>query len=181
MRYLLFFMLISCTDYIGTWDGYEIKQGQHFSRRSGLPPRLVSLKDGSKLEFKAKFTSSCLYTSSNNDLNKLYGFADCNSTVHHNSARFAWRHNQRGQIEIFAYWYDGGLRGFKKLGETVPYREDSYSILAGEDYSFCFNGVEFKAPRSKKCNRGIRIRLFPYFGGNYPAPNDILIMIYELQ
>lgn len=132
------------------------------------------------MSFDARFTKSCLYTPKDDDINKLYGFTDCNSNVHDNSVRFGWRHNGSGTIEIFAYWYVDGLRGFSKMGETTPDATDQYEIWARDDkYTFRFNGTEFSVRRTKNCEKGLRIRLFPYFGGNERAPDNIVIFIYE--
>lgn len=181
MRWLIFLCLISCTDFLDTWDAYEIKKGNHYSQRSGLPPRVVSLRSGNYMQFKARFTTSCLYIPYYDDINKLYGFTDCNSLVHQNSARIGWRHKD-GVIEIFAYWYVDGKRGFKKLGETTIYTADTYSILIDDNNMvFTFNTTTHVVPRSKSCERGVRARLYPYFGGNEPAPQDIKIYIYEMS
>ena len=178
--YLLLLLFTSCNDFIDTWDGYEIKKGEHYSTRSGMPRRLVSLQSGRHLHFKAKFTNSCLYIPENDDINKLYGFTDANSLVHDNSVRIGWRHDGQGVIEIFAYWYADGKRGWEKLGETSPYNEDDYEIWARNGwYHFRFNNVEFSTKRTVDNEHGIRSRLFPWFGGNLPAPDDILIFINE--
>ena len=177
---LSLFFLFNCNDFLDTWDAYDIKKGEHYSTRSGMPRRLISLTDGRHMHFKAYFTSSCLYQPYYDDLNKLYGFTDCNSLVHDNSVRFAWRHDGQGKIEIFAYWYADGKRGMEKMGVTDVYVQDDYEIWARNGYYyFRFNNVEFKTARTKDCERGIRSRLFPYFGGNAPAPQDMQIFIYE--
>lgn len=114
------------------------------------------------------------------DINKLYGFTDANSLVHDNSIRIGWRHNGAGIIEIFAYWYAGGKRGIEKLGETMPYIQDEYELRARNGYYyFRFNNKEFSTNRKVDAEHGIRVRLFPYFGGNKSAPNDIRISIRE--
>lgn len=177
---ILLSILLSCSDFIDTWDAYEIRQGQHFSHRTGMPKRLLSLQDGRHMKFDAYFTNSCLYEPSSDDINKLYGFTDANSSVHKNSVRFGWRHDGKGTIEIFAYWYADGVRGVQRLGETLPYQKDTYEIWARNGYyNFWFNNVEFTVPRKHDPEHGVRVRLFPYFGGNDPAPNDILIFIRE--
>lgn len=182
-KYILFFFIFlfsGCNDFLDAWEGYEIKKGEHYSHRTGIPRRLVSLYEGRHLLFQATFTNSCLYTPENDDINKLYGFTDVNSLVHDNSVRFGWRHDGSGIIEIFAYWYIDGIRGWEKLGETSPYIKDDYEIWARNGwYYFRFNTNEFSIQRSKDAEHGIRNRLFPYFGGDKTAPNDILIFIHE--
>lgn len=174
-------MLSSCNDFLDTWEGYVIEKGKHYSKRSGMPRRLVSLQDGRHMLFKARFTTSCLYTPVDDDIHKLYGFTDCNSTVHENSVRFGWRHNGFGVIEIFAYWYNGGKLFYKYMGDTYPpHRVDEYELWTRDDeYYFRFNEVVFTTSRSKDCRHGVRTRLFPYFGGNKPAPQEMMIFIFE--
>lgn len=174
------FLLCSCTDFLNTWDGYIIPKGNHYSHRSGMPPRLISFKDGRHLVFEAMFMPNCLYDPVNDDINKLYGFTDCNSSVHENSARFGWRVNKDQKIELFAYWYESGHLGYQSMGFTEPNRMDSYEIWAKQDtYWFSFNGTVFEALRTKDCVHGLRVRLFPYFGGNETAPHEMQIEILE--
>lgn len=180
LLFILFLLLSSCTDFIDTWDAYIIDKGEHYSHRAGLPRRLVSLTDGRHMRFDAYFTNSCLYEVMDDDVHKLYGFTDANSLVHDNSARFGWRHNGNGRIEIFAYWYADGVRGIYKLGETDPYTQDRYEIWARDgQYNFSFNNLQFITKRDHSMEKGIRVRLFPYFGGNRPAPHSIKIFIRE--
>jgi hypothetical protein len=184
-KILLFSILIglfNCNDFLDTWDGYVIKKGDHYSRRSGMPRRLISLQDGRHIKFQTRFTSSCLYEPYYDDINKLYGFTDCNSSIHENSVRFGWRHDGKGNIEIFAYWYVDGKRGFQKMGETQINIPDEYEIWSkGNEYYFRFNNNEFTTPRTKDCIHGIRARCFPYFGGDASAPQEITIFIYEFS
>lgn len=178
--FFLFVLFLGCNDFIDVWEGYEIRRGEHYSHRTGMPRRVISLQAGRHLHFEARFTNSCLYTPENDDINKLYGFTDANSLVHDNSVRFGWRHDGQGTIEIFAYWYTDGKRGWEKLGTTLPYVIDDYEIWARDDwYYFRFNNIEFSTKRTVNSEHGIRSRLFPYFGGDRPAPNDILIFIHE--
>lgn len=185
-KYILtFLLLIGCSDFLNTWDAYEIQKGQHYSTRTGMPRRLVSLKEGRHLRFDAYFTNSCLYDTAGMgndafDINKLYGFTDANSFNGDNSIRIGWRHNSEGKIEVFAYWHRDGKIGWEKLGETSPYAKDQYELWARNGfYYFRFNTVEFSTPRSVDAEQGIRTRMYPYFGGNLPAPNDMQIFIYE--
>lgn len=182
---ILFLLLCSCNDFIGVWDAYEIKKGDHFSKRdSAIGRRIVGLQAGRHMRFDAYFTSSCLYDTtgfSNDafDINKLYGFCDANSGIG-NSTRIGWRHNGAGKIEIFAYWHRDGEFGFEKLGETEPYIQDEYELWAKNGfYYYRFNNVEFSTPRSVDAEKGVRIRLWFYFGGDKPAPSDMQVFIYE--
>jgi hypothetical protein len=156
---------------------YKIKAGHHYHARHDF----ISPIENHLLIFEAKFGRGCLYdiSQTEGDLNKLYGLTDCASSVHSNSARMAWRHNGHGTIEIFAYLYVNRERNFFKLGETVPNRWDRYEIHAEHDhYYFRFNEVDTTIARVRTCD-GTRLRAFPYFGGDAPAPNDMIIYINE--
>lgn len=183
--YLIVFLFLGCTDFLDTWDGYEIKKGENFSHRSGMPRRIIGLQDGRHMRFDAYFTNSNLYDIAEMgvdkyDINKLYGFTDVNSPVDDNSTRIGWRHDGNGKIEIFAYWHRDGDFGFEKLGETSPYEKDEYELWAKNDtYYYRFNNVEFSTKRSVKAEHGLRVRLWPYFGGDADCPNDMIIFIHE--
>ena len=180
MKWLCLIFLLGCSDFLNTWDGYLIPKGDHYSHRSGMGPRIVSLFDGRHLHFSVQFTKSCIYVRPDSAINKLYGFTDCNSTVHENSARFGWRVRPDSSIDLFAYWYLDSRMNWKWLGNTKIFIANDYEIWAkGDEYYFRFNEREFRTYRSKRCVHGIRERLFPYFGGNGTAPQDILILIYE--
>lgn len=180
MKYLwLIFLFAGCNDFLNTWEGYLIERGSHYSHRSGLPPGVANLFDGRHLTFQAMFFKNCIYVG-DSAINKLYGFTDCNSTVHENSVRFGWRVRADSTIDIFAYHYIDGSRYWHFMGNTCPNKADDYEIWAkGHDYYFRFNEKEFITYRSKSCVHGIRERLFPYFGGSATAPHQMQIEIYE--
>ena len=176
-RFKLILLPIICSSCYHT---YIIEQNRHYSKHE-----LISYYSGNVLLFDAKFKPSCLYnincTDGEGDLNKLYGFVDCGSLIHDNSARFAWRHDGKGSIEIFAYAYSDSVRIYFKMGETIPNRKDSYEIHADENYYyFKFNNSDSTIARTKVCGQITeRARSFPYFGGSTPAPNTMKIKIYE--
>lgn len=169
-----------CYLLFGYWSIYKIKKNHHYSKR--LIYRAKAYKEGRHMLFKARFTESCLYKVIDDDIHKLYGFTDTDSLVHENSVRFGWRHDGKGYIEIFAYWYSNGQRGFKKLGETIPGQIDTYEIWAKEyTYFFRFNDDTYMYLRPPRPEHGLRLRLYPYFGGNLVAPNDMTIHIHEIK
>lgn len=179
----LLILLGGCNDFLDTWDAWDIDKGDHYSHRSGMPRVMGGTPmSGRHMRFDARFTSSTLYQPYYDDINKLYGFTDTNSGVHQNSVRFGWRHDGNGKIEIFAYWYADGERGFHKMGETDIETPDQYEIWARNGvYWFRFNDVEFVTKRFKDAEHGLRKRLWPYFGGDAAAPNDIQIFIKEYR
>lgn len=172
---LFLLICISCYDeFSNTWNGYRIEKGSHYSKG-----RILSSIHGNRLLFDAVFTKECLHDSTIKDLNKLYGFIDVNSSVHRNSARFAWVSTGK-KIDIYVYLYRDGVRHFEKIGETLPEERHSFEIRAKRNrYTFKFDSVERSFNRWHYTDHGTRLRLYPYFGGNLPAPNDMLILIFE--
>ncbi len=161
--------------YEGPYEIYHIRKGQHFSTR-----KIMSLQT-SGISFNARFDQSAIYTTKTSenqfDINKLMGFSDCNSMHHDNSARFGWRW-ANDQLEIFAYVYTNGQRITEKLGAANIGESHYYQILVQDDhYAFTFGETTKKIPRGKTCSGGFYYMLFPYFGGDEPAPQDISIMI----
>lgn len=138
----------------------------------------------SKLKFKALFDSSSVYETvdptNQGDINKLYGVSDCSSYHHNNSARFGWRWHQN-QLEIWAYSYVNGER-FSTFIDTVALDTfNNYEILFSENkYIFRLNDKEVEIKRACQA-KATGYKLFPYFGGNETAPQDISIWIQELK
>ena len=136
------------------------------------------------MTFNAVFDSSCIYSTvdpkNQNDINKLYGFSDCNT--HHliNSARVGWRWS-KDSLRIFAFVHNDGIMLYKEIttaqiGSVINY---TISCLA-DQYNFTVNGKAAQLPRH--CSGSYtRYRLFPYFGGDEVAPHRIRIKITELK
>lgn len=165
---------------IHEWKTYIIPEGGDYSE--GLH---INTMDSDHLDFMARFDETAIYdlkSNDQNDINKLYGFTDCNSTVHENSARFGWRWSLTKQkIEIFAYVYGNGQVHYVKIGEAIIGKEQSYSIYCvGDHYNFNFNGNLIQMPRG--CGQQIAVRTieYPYFGGSQKAPHTIQIAIKQL-
>lgn len=156
---------------------YTIKEGDHYSTYE------VSNYSGDNLKFSAIFDESAIYTSeieeNQHDINKLYGFSDCKSHHHQNSARFGWRW-YRDRIEIMAYTYVEGERQSKFVGVAQMHKSHNYGIRIVDDkYIFSFDDVAVEMPRGCEDEVKLKYRLFPYFGGDEVAPHDITIFIAE--
>ncbi|HYG14471.1 MAG TPA: hypothetical protein VEC12_01880 [Bacteroidia bacterium] len=158
---------------------YVIPQGAQNCLQSGIRP--VS---GDSLVFQVKFDNSAVYTSVNpgnqEDINKLFGFSDCGTQHHQNSARFGWRY-YNGNIELLAYTYSEGARAHKLLSSVsanVVYTCTLVSKPSG--YVFYINGQEL-AVMPRGCNSGQKFRLYPYFGGDEHAPHEVSIKIKEIR
>lgn len=164
---------------------YLIKTGDHHSNVEGSLPRNGQRVLKTKaLEFTARFNKSAAYDLKSNDqqdINKLFGFSDCNSLHQKNSARFGWNYNTRsGEIDIFSYVYKNGKRITEHLGSTTLNETVVYKITVSENhFIFDFKGTSLQIERGSQCNIGLYYMLFPYFGGNQTAPHDIRIFIRE--
>jgi len=160
---------------------YLIKKGNH--KASGLN---FGLSISNRFRYKASFTKSCLYNFENDDkfdINKLCGVST--DLYHHNqSARIGWRSNGAGGIEILAYWYDDGVRYHEHLLHIDLEEEVGLEILCLDDKFYftaktLFDHVQHTVElNNKPCS--VKYKLYPYFGGNQKAPNDISIFLKEI-
>jgi hypothetical protein len=158
---------------------YVIRKGNHYSEGNNY-----RIMDQAEIRFQVIFDSSAIYKTrrvdNQYDINKLYGFSDCGSVHHQNSARFGWRWNGNS-IELHAYWYSDSIR-YNSFLDTISIErttELAIKILPG-NYLFEVKNKKYLFPRT--CN-SINIegyRLYPYFGGDEMAPHDIKIRIKEL-
>lgn len=159
---------------------YIIKKGNHYANKNDL--KTVQLN---KLSFSVLFDSSCIYStakhSNEGDINKLYGFSDCNTQHHQNSARFGWLWNGEA-LEIHAYCYNNSIRESKLLGTVAIGQAVDISIsVQGSTYVFEMNGRRETMQRNCSTNVADGYQLYPYFGGDEVAPHDIRILIKELK
>lgn len=157
---------------------YIIKKGNHYANKNDVKTVQVN-----KLSFSVLFDSSCIYSTTKHsnatDINKLYGFSDCNMQHHQNSARFGWLWNGEA-LEIHAYCYNNNIRQSKLIG-TIPIGQSvNMSIsVQGSTYVFVMNGKMETMQRSCSGNIADGYQLYPYFGGDEVAPHDIRIWIKE--
>jgi hypothetical protein len=138
---------------------YTIKKGKHYSLNF---PKLFWNKEKMKITFK--FDSSAIYNIPGDDMkdwNKLFGFS--RGLHHKNSVRLAWRwNNEISKIEITEYYYTNGVR---KYNDTPL-----LSINPNETHN-----LEIEIENKNSCKLGYA--LFPFFGGNVPAPHDVTIQV----
>lgn len=159
---------------------YNITKGSHSSDKSGLQSTSVD-----SMVFEVLFDSTAIYTTqlreNQGDINKLYGFSDCSSFHHSNSARFGWRFHKNG-LELFAYTYAQGKRSFASLGSIEVNKKYTCTIVAKKgSYVFYLNDSEPTLMERGCSNGGFQFKLFPYFGGNEPAPHNISIWIKDIR
>lgn len=137
----------------------------------------------SQLNFIAKFDSTAIYATVNPDnqydINKLYGFADNNSFHQQYSARFGWRWSDKA-LRLFGYVYNSGVRSSIELGTIAIGAEANCSIkVTSKSYVFTLNGKTDSLPRASVTAKAEGYKLYPYFGGDEPAPHLINIWIKE--
>ncbi|TYZ14182.1 hypothetical protein FY528_00150 [Hymenobacter lutimineralis] len=157
---------------------YTILKDQHYATSN--PVRLVSK---TKLKFSVKFDNTAAYktklTNNQADVNKLYGLSDCNSLHQTNSARFGWRWYQN-RLELLAYSYRAGVNTTTLL--TAIDRNKWYTCelqITDGKYTFVVNGKKVEHKRS--CTGAAKgYQLYPYFGGNETAPQNITLRLQDL-
>jgi uncharacterized membrane protein YhaH (DUF805 family) len=121
---------------------YTIKKGNHSS--SGIHSGLFI---SSELSIKVKFNNSAIYTSklpaNQWAINKLFGFSDCFSHHHTNSARFGWRY-LNSKLELMAYNYVKKQRWEEKIGDLkINEWQDMKIKMDKSNYIFSFGNASF--------------------------------------
>jgi hypothetical protein len=154
---------------------YTIPAGEHSSVKT------VRRFLGKSMEFEALFDKSAIYSSqqksNQGDINKLYGFSDCNSAHHVNSARFGWN-CLNGRIAIFAYTYVEKNRESVFIKSVDLNTSHKYKIeIDGSKYKFTVDEKTVEMRRGCNSSYATGYCLFPYFGGDETAPHEIKIYI----
>ncbi len=175
---LIISLLISFYSQAGKNDIYLIQKGNHSAKGNNF-----GLFVGKTYNAEVRFDNSAIYDLGNSnqaDTNKLFGFSDCFSHHQTNSARIGWRWYE-DELQIIAYAYSKKKRQIKKI-TSVPLNEIvkmSISVL-GDKYIFKvgpIGGIELERGCSKK--NAIGYKLYPYFGGDEVAPNDVYIFLKQ--
>jgi hypothetical protein len=160
---------------------YRIKRGKH---SSGLRIAPFYGKDISKYE--VIFSKSCLYEIAGPDqfdVNKLLGLSY--GFHHNNSARFGWRADG-DSIEISAYCYKNKkrlIRAIRNVNVETMYIfmiqnfGGYYELTIMSDTGDLIGYAKISKPKTTEFG----YKLFPYFGGNVPAPHDMEIYMKKIQ
>lgn len=159
---------------------YTIEKGHH---RSGVFFSLRLMDVNTDYDFS--FDENCwfeLKEEDDYDINKLCGFS---YGLHHNdSIRLGWRPSaEKSKIDLFTYYYNNGKRDFKFLctihtdrihNATIELLNDSFLVSVRDSLgkNVGVGSVPFEFPKLK-----LGYFLFPYFGGNKTAPNDMNIWL----
>ena len=169
-------------EYFPCYKPFNIKKGSHYSGFRFKP--LWKKKD---FRIEVVFTDECAYPSFGDvddfDINKLYGIS---WGMHHtNSYRIGWRSDQNGGIILSDYYYVNGERKYNDIctvptnrNVTIDFTEDSDRIGKTTINTLKIHG-ESVVEINNKCKWGYT--LFPFFGGNKSAPNDMEILLKVIR
>lgn len=184
LSFFCLFLITNCSDTIDVdIDGFEIftiRAGNHSSLSRNEP------FTGKGLDITALFDESAIYaldvTSDQADINKLIGFSDCAQHHQSESARLGWRWFNN-QLEILAYAYIEGELTFELMGAIPLNTEVDMTIrVTADSYEFAGSGLEsVSLQRTSDCDAGDNYWLWPYFGGNQVAPQDVVIKVKREQ
>lgn len=169
------------------WEPFFIKEGSHYSVRSNRPfpiPFKLALHSGA-LRFTAMFGEGCdkTYTANWDSINKLYGVS-YGVDPHYRSVRVGWRYNPiKEEIELFVYAYSKGIRQAPKYLFSVQLHEEAHFTMFRTKNNIVV--VEGRPEGGKVVTEAvagidkpaIAFKLWPYFGGKYPAPKSMKIFI----
>jgi hypothetical protein len=164
-----------------TADGfscYVIKAGNHYCEGNVYKELQLS-----ETKFSVRFDSTAIYTTTDpenqDDINKLWGFSDNEQQHHQFSARIGWRWSS-GALRLFGYVYNEGIVSAKEI-TTVPIGAAVACRIAVKDgaYVFAVNGKEISLHRKSATALAKGYRLYPYFGGDEPAPHEVRIWLKE--
>lgn len=158
---------------------FTIKKSKHYSDR--LLTRVLNLFTFSgHIERSVTFDNSCKYQlnqEDQGDVNKLFGYS-IGINHHRNSSRFGWNWLDES-LQLYAYLYREGERAILPLAELKVDRKYYLSIEAQETSDCFIVRDEDSVISVANVERRIKFRggfqLWPYFGGNWPAPHDIRI------
>lgn len=155
---------------------FTISQGSHNSIVRNEP------FTGTGIKVTAIFDESAMYelevVSDQADINKLVGFSDCHQDHQSESARIGWRWYE-DELQLLAYTYREGQLSFELMG-AVPFdKEINLQILIeGDTYKYTGSGLKsITMERTPNCETGENYWLWPYFGGDQPAPHEVTIRL----
>lgn len=163
---------------------YTISKGSH---RSGI--YFVPHYNKRELTYDVMFDDTCRYTLNKTDqfdINKLFGLSY--GFHHHNSVRFGWRNLNAtsNKIEILAYCYVNGTRLRERgtnlyLGLVTTNKYYTFSIkTTNNSYTLSVsnnNGTVTTKDITHNNTYKWGYQLYPYFGGNCPAPHNMNIFL----
>lgn len=159
--------------------GFEV-----FTIAAGAHSSIIRNEDftGTGVNLTVIFDESAEYTlsvpSDQADINKLIGFSDCSQHHQSESARIGWRWFN-DELQILAYTYREGNLDFELMGAIPLNTEVSISIrTVGNSYEYSGTDLTpITMQRTSDCEAGDNYWLWPFFGGNQPAPHEVTIKL----
>jgi len=161
--------LTSCKKITDEWKTFTIKEGEHRSTYA-----LNYSKDtmfGWNIIFDSSAIYKCVDSLNQYDINKLIGWSDCGTDHVENSIRFGWRWLD-DSLEIHWFKHEHGKFSFDLIKRVSLYELTIFRW----DYKLAVDGTYVYVPRNCVYDKR-RYQLYPYFGGDEPAPHDIRIKI----
>ena len=162
---------------------FTIKKGKHYSSPMFFIRRLL-LAFTKTFEFTVEFNENCLYTlpaSDKFDINKLFGVS-CNTLLlHKNSIRFGWRCVDNMYIQLVSYAYIDGVRIPEQIIKTINVNEKVSCKMIFVDDQVLLSVTDLTDVSTVGVNLNKEqtwgIFLWPYFGGNNPAPHEMKMQL----
>lgn len=165
---------------LSSYTKYTILKGLH-----DCTPKPFAFVNLTEMKYSVYFDSSAVYQtlapSNQADINKLFGFSDNNASHQTYSARIGWRW-YGGKLELLGYVYNAGVWSYAPITTVSIGAFHTCSIkVVGSTYVFTVNAAPpVTMPRKATTKTGAGYRLFPYFGGDEVAPQNIYIWMYKL-
>jgi hypothetical protein len=159
---------------------HTIAAGAHNTDKNGY--RAVN---NTEMKFVVRFDNSAIYQTADPanqaDINKLYGFSDNDQEHHINSARIGWRW-YNNELQLLAYVYNNSIQSDRMI-VSVPLNQDVNASIKveGSNYIFNVSGVVVTMPRASSTPTAVGYQLYPYFGGDEVAPQNIKILIKDIK
>lgn len=176
----LLVLLISFTgcqiDDPSRWEELCHSEGDHKSR-----PYNLSWQDRDELTYSWRFNETAIYDLAGDDQydwNKLTGLSFHLWDNHKNSAMVGWRWTSGGDVELNAYFHIGGERVFTEIIAYIPIGEEFRTAIRrnGDGWvTVSIAGREVRKFMGECCNNDKSREIYPWFGGNNPAPQLICI------
>jgi hypothetical protein len=158
---------------------YTIPANDQYSLQNSL-----TFTNEDSLRFIAIFDSTCIYSTTipenQYDINKLYGFSDCDSIHLINSARIGWRWSD-DSLRLFGFvHYNGNILSKEITTASIGSQVNCFINCDSDKYTFTVNNSYVELPRYCADSTYRRYFLYPYFGGDEKAPHEIHVWIKVL-
>ena len=158
-------------------NDWKIKKGHHKASR----PHFGVYPGNRVVNYTVNFGHDCWHEAKRipfSGINKLCGFT-VGFGVHKNSIRVGWQPDKSGKINMFAYYYNKGIRESKKITSVDTGKDVQIELnLSNSTFSLTVAGIgyrfAFDYPRIKW-----GFNCFPYFGGKSVAPHNMNLKLIK--